>query len=218
MAEEAIALFTERGYRYGVTMNLGTRGAVALAEGKIAEATEAFFEELDGASAQSDRWLLADALAGLAAIAIATNQGHQAAMLVGAVDSLLEAADRGSLPHHAVHQRAITEAKAAMTDAAYEAAVAEGRSLALDQVLSLTQVVGGARESCGKAPTAYGVLTPRELDVVRLIAAGMSNAEIADALFLSVLTVKRHLQNILGKLDLPSRSALNTWAHKHGLA
>jgi DNA-binding NarL/FixJ family response regulator len=46
----------------------------------------------------------------------------------------------------------------------------------------------------------------------------MSNANIAEALFLSEATVKRHLANIFGKLDLPSRSALNTWAHQHALA
>ena len=66
-------------------------------------------------------------------------------------------------------------------------------------------------------PARHG-LTPREVEVVRLVAAGLSNAEIADTLFLSVPTVKRHLTNILGKLELPSRSALNTWAHAHGLA
>ena len=60
-------------------------------------------------------------------------------------------------------------------------------------------------------------LTPRELEVLRLVAAGRSNREIADALFISVPTVKRHLTNILGKLELPSRSALNTYAHTHGL-
>ncbi len=53
---------------------------------------------------------------------------------------------------------------------------------------------------------------------MRLVAAGRSNREIAAALFVSVPTVKRHVANVLAKLDLPSRSALNTWAHAHGLA
>jgi len=54
--------------------------------------------------------------------------------------------------------------------------------------------------------------------VVRLVAAGRSNREIADALCVSVPTVKRHISNVLGTLGLPSRSALNTYAHTHGLA
>jgi DNA-binding NarL/FixJ family response regulator len=60
-------------------------------------------------------------------------------------------------------------------------------------------------------------LTSREMDVLRLVAQGHSNQKIADALFISVPTVKRHLSNILGKLGLPSRSAVTAYAHTHGL-
>ncbi len=59
-------------------------------------------------------------------------------------------------------------------------------------------------------------LSPRELDVLRLVATGCSNREIADALSISVPTVKRHITTILGKLDLPSRTAAAAWAHTHG--
>jgi DNA-binding NarL/FixJ family response regulator len=55
------------------------------------------------------------------------------------------------------------------------------------------------------------------MDVLRLVAQGHSNQTIADALFISVPTVKRHLSNILGKLGLPSRSAVTAYAHRHGL-
>jgi DNA-binding CsgD family transcriptional regulator len=61
-------------------------------------------------------------------------------------------------------------------------------------------------------------LTPRELEVLRLVAAGRSNQEIADMLFITVSTAKRHVTNILEKLDLPSRSAASAWAHRRGLA
>src|SRR5207253_9991292 len=55
-------------------------------------------------------------------------------------------------------------------------------------------------------------LTPRELEVVRLVAQGLSNPEIAAELVLSEHTVHRHLANILRKLDLPSRAAVAAWA------
>ena len=64
--------------------------------------------------------------------------------------------------------------------------------------------------------TGHG-LTPRELDVLRLVATGRSNWEIAEALFISVPTVKRHLSTILGKLALPSRSSATAYAHTHHL-
>lgn len=67
------------------------------------------------------------------------------------------------------------------------------------------------------APIDTHGLSPRELDVLRLVAAGHSNREIATTLFISVPTVKRHITNIFGKLDLPSRTAATAWAHTHGV-
>ncbi|MCA9875752.1 MAG: response regulator transcription factor, partial [Anaerolineales bacterium] len=48
-------------------------------------------------------------------------------------------------------------------------------------------------------------LSTRELDVLRLVAAGASNKDIADQLFIAVSTVKKHVSNILVKLDAPNR-------------
>ncbi len=60
-------------------------------------------------------------------------------------------------------------------------------------------------------------LTERELLVLRLVAGGASNAEIADSLSISVNTVKSHLKNILDKLQLTNRTQAATYALKHGL-
>ena len=61
-------------------------------------------------------------------------------------------------------------------------------------------------------------LTPRERDILRLLAGGRSNREIADDLELSVHTVTRHIANIYDKLDLRSRSEATAYAFHHGLA
>ena len=60
-------------------------------------------------------------------------------------------------------------------------------------------------------------LTGRELEVLRLVAAGRSNREIAAALVISEHTVARHLQNIFAKLNVPSRTAATAFAFAHGL-
>jgi len=62
-----------------------------------------------------------------------------------------------------------------------------------------------------------GGLTPREVDVLRLVAAGNSNGEIAQKLVLSDKTVARHLTNIFTKLDVPSRTAAVAYARDHDL-
>ncbi len=62
-----------------------------------------------------------------------------------------------------------------------------------------------------------GGLSPREAEVLRLVAAGRSNPQIAAALFLSEKTVARHLSNIFTKLDVASRTAAAAFAFEHGL-
>ena len=73
----------------------------------------------------------------------------------------------------------------------------------------LPAVDGGPTPPCG--------LTARELEVLRRVATGRSNREIADDLFISEKTVARHLANIFLKLDLSSRSAATAWAYERGL-
>jgi DNA-binding NarL/FixJ family response regulator len=61
-------------------------------------------------------------------------------------------------------------------------------------------------------------LTPRETQVLRLVAMGLSNQEIADSLEISVETVKEHVQNMLRKTSLAERTQAAVWAIRHGLA
>ena len=73
-------------------------------------------------------------------------------------------------------------------------------------------------ESSAARPEQAGGLSARELEVLRLVAAGDTNREIAGELYLSEKTVERHLSNIFGKLGLSSRSAATAYAFRHGLA
>ena len=61
-------------------------------------------------------------------------------------------------------------------------------------------------------------LTPREADVVRLVAQGLNNRQVAREMFVSEATVKSHLNHILAKLAMADRAALIAWAWRHGLA
>jgi len=60
-------------------------------------------------------------------------------------------------------------------------------------------------------------LTPRETQVLRLVALGLSNQEIADPLSISIETVKEHVQNLLRKLSVGDRTQAAVWAIRHGL-
>lgn len=78
-----------------------------------------------------------------------------------------------------------------------------------------------AQESAGASGSAAGdpieTLSPRELEVLRLIARGRTDREIAESLVLSTHTVHRHVANIRTKLGVPSRAAAAAWAGDRGL-
>jgi DNA-binding NarL/FixJ family response regulator len=65
------------------------------------------------------------------------------------------------------------------------------------------------------APTYPSGLTEREVEVLRLVASGRTNPEIAKLLFIREKTVSRHLSNIFTKLDVSSRTAASAFAYEH---
>jgi DNA-binding NarL/FixJ family response regulator len=74
-----------------------------------------------------------------------------------------------------------------------------------------------ARRDPAEPPTALAELTEREREIMRLVAQGLSNAEIAGQLVISPLTAKTHVSNVLRKLDCRDRAALVALAYEAGL-
>jgi DNA-binding NarL/FixJ family response regulator len=96
--------------------------------------------------------------------------------------------------------------------------VAEGGAWLDPQVVG--RVLEAYRRTAGRQQRDRAMveqLTQRELDVLRHVGQGATNAEVAAALYVSEATVKTHLGNILTKLDLRDRAAAIVFAHNHGL-
>ena len=141
----------------------------------------------------------------------------------GAADAALPALrrafdlwQRAEAPYHAARAREL----AAL--ACRSLGDAEGAALELDAAAAVYRRLGAAPDLARLAratrpPDPHG-LSRRELEVLRLVAAGDTNKAIAATLFLSERTVERHLSNIFTKLDLSTRAAATAWAWRHGLA
>jgi DNA-binding CsgD family transcriptional regulator len=99
----------------------------------------------------------------------------------------------------------------------------DGARLELDAARATFTALGAAPdlahiETLARKPAARADrLTPRELQVLRLVSTGKTNRTIAAELALSAKTVDRHLSNILDKLDVPSRAAATAYAYRHDL-
>jgi DNA-binding CsgD family transcriptional regulator len=176
----------------------------------LAQLAAAFTTFADGGHLGLAAWALEE-LAGIA--------------LTATPDIAVQLLAAAALPgHDVIHPQASVDlgqaARARLGPAAFEAAWETGTRLTPDEVRAvvrdLAATIARPSDAALARADAHG-LTPREREVLRLVAAGQSNREIAAALFISVPTVKRHLTTILGKLDLPSRSAATAWAHTHHL-
>jgi DNA-binding NarL/FixJ family response regulator len=82
---------------------------------------------------------------------------------------------------------------------------------------AVTTLVRDYVERGGRGDELFDVLTPRELEVLKLIAEANTSREIADKLFISIKTVDRHRQNILEKLGMSDRVELTRYAIRRGL-
>ena len=189
-------------------------------QGEVAAAEEAVAQLEAVAAASGTDWLTGTAshLRGRLALA-----GGNAARARAALQLALEAYHRAGLPFETALARADL-ARALHALEHHEPAVAQARAATASlERLGATVEAGKARAAMdGVSATgpsaAGGVLTPREAQVLRLLARGASNQEIADELVVSLHTVRRHVSNLLAKLGLASRTAAAAWAHDHDLA
>lgn len=158
-------------------------------------------------------------LSSVAVLAVTIGEWAIAARLFGAA-SADPRASVVAMPEAVTFERAQARARARMPETLYAEAWNAGRRLhqgairdEIDHLLDLAEHHPSAPAD-GHEPSP---LTPRELDVLRLVATGQSNQEIADALYLSPGTVKVHVTHILAKLGLASRAAATDYAHRHHL-
>lgn len=166
---------------------------------------------------------LALSLTGVARAAEELGYPQRAARLFGWIDRLCERINAILfLPERDHRDRSVEALQVTLGPDRLRAELVAGRQMSLDDastfaVETIDALLAHLNQSISSHPANAAGLTARELDVLRLIAEGMPDREIADTLFISPRTVTTHVTNILNKLGVSSRSAAVAYGVRHGI-
>src|SRR5437763_5975682 len=217
-------------------------GWIAVTSGDFDQAADSLAEALRLNQIGGQRLGIARGLEAFAALAAARQQPQRAARLAGAACQLRESLGHGAGIGPRIEE-VLEFARGRLGASAAAALFAEGRetvaedaavfALGPDRAQPLPRPAAaaepawthpsrlaalpgsGPRQDNGAAHRGPTPLTPREHEIVMLIAQGLSNREIADELVISPATAARHVANILAKLGFSSRTQVASWATRH---
>ncbi|MGD0605271.1 MAG: tetratricopeptide repeat protein [Streptosporangiaceae bacterium] len=240
--EDAMEIFAELDAWPEIARCQAGIGWIALAGGELDLAHDSMAESLRLNQMCGQRLGIARGLEAFAALAVARQQPEQAATLAGAACQLREAVSRLAVIGPKIEQ-VLDFTRGQLGAAAADALFTGGREMTVEDaaryaLASRPQAPvpaagepeppgqvgrpGQARPGAVSGPRRDSVthrsaspLTPREHEIVLLIAQGLSNKEIADELVISPATAARHVANILAKLGFTSRTQVASWASRH---
>ncbi len=220
--EESLALFKEMGKRQYIAQALSGLAVVSLVQGDYAAARALLEESFALFKVGGNQWSIAGCLVVFAALAAAQGEWTRAARVSGAAEALCKAINGVLSPGERVMQQFTSAAaRAQLGEDVFTAALAEGRTMTPEQALAAqgpvtmpTAAPAGPPSvpHAVHAPTYPAGLTAREVEVLRLVAQGLTDAQVAEQLIVSPRTINFHLTSIYSKLGVSSRAAATRYA------
>jgi non-specific serine/threonine protein kinase len=223
LAMEALALAREAGHGWSEVLALGVLAHIAVDRGEHAEGLRIGVECFGVAQTLGAKQGVAGALVTLGTVFLRAGQPERATRLLAAARALGDAV--GVVPIGVVpvdnndyfeHFRAA--ARQRLDEQSFASAWTAGLTLSPEE--ALTDALADPEpfmRRISKVVNKAADLTPREREVLRLVAEGHSDRQIADALSISPKTAGNHVSNILAKLGVTTRTAATALAVRHGL-
>jgi non-specific serine/threonine protein kinase len=226
--EENLVTGRAMGDLHTVQASLRYLGLLAHQRGELRESLALFDESLRRVRQLDDRACVMSGLAALATAAASLGRAEQAAHLLAAVRHLNELTGLALMPFlREPYESRLAAIRAQLGERDFESAWAHGYALSLDEAIDAALAVSGeqVQDTAGAAlgdcrernGTLPADLTPRERDVLRLLAAGYSTKQIASELVVAVPTVDRHITHIYEKIGARGRAAAAAFAIRHGI-
>ncbi len=158
---------------------------------------------------------VAESLESLAALATDQESFSEAARLFGATSAMRAEIGLARWPaDQASYDTDVARARDALGEHAFDAVWAEGEALTVDEAVTYVSRARGERK---RPSSGWASLTPTELEVVKLVAKGLTNPEVGERLFIGRGTVKTHLAHVFTKLGIATRSELAAEATRRGV-
>ncbi len=209
--DEGLALCRASGDAWATALNLRHLGIAGLRGGEYRRARVALRESLELLRASADRFLSLQCFETLAAVDAAVGRHRTAALMLGAL-----AAQRESIGVSVIYPEdlrlAESQARSRLGDGEFDRLAADGSLLTMD---GLYELALGDRTDAESGPAE--TLTPREREILQLVARGLTNDRIARTLFVSSRTVNWHLTAIYAKLGVRGRTEATRVAIEQGL-
>jgi predicted ATPase/class 3 adenylate cyclase/DNA-binding CsgD family transcriptional regulator len=226
LAEESVAICKEVGSERDIATVLICLARVVASQGDHA-AARALYQESFALLKTGNKEFIATCLEGLAAV-VPTHGSVEAplagvrwaARLWGAAEAVRQHIGAPLPPvFRADYERSVAAARVLLGEKPFAAAWAQGRTMTPEQALAAEDqpLLPTPPPPANPAATSPDGLTAREVEVLRLLAQGLTDAQIAEQLVLSLHTIHAHLRTIYGKLGVTSRSAATRYAFEHQL-